>query len=163
MAQAPGQKSVVQDYLRKLFAHEHWANRKLVAALRAAAKVPPRTEELLSHILNTHRFWELRVHGQPIPEFNFWHLLSLDQCETLNEEYARKWPEYIRSLPEPIEKQVVNFTAFDGTPRTFRAVDILTQLHSHSVHHRAQIMLDMKASGLEPVTTDYLLFCRKSS
>lgn len=152
----------MRDYLLKLFAHEHWANSELITALKAAKSVPPRTEELLSHIMSAHRFWDLRVNGQPVPEFNFWSLHSLDQCEKLNDEYAQqKWPEFIRALADPVEAQTVNFDAFDGIPRQYRAIDILTQLHAHSVHHRAQIMLDMKAAGLEPVTTDYLLYCRK--
>lgn len=151
----------MREYLQRLFAHEEWANAKLIAALKAAPDVPSRTEELLSHIFNSHRFWDLRAQGQPVPEFNFWHLLSLEQCELLNGEYARKWDEYLRALPEPPETRTLSFTALDGTPRSCRVVDFLTQLHLHSVHHRAQIVLDMKAAGLEPVDTDYLAYCRE--
>lgn len=150
----------MRHYLLKLFTHEHWANQELLTALKASPSVPPRTQELIGHILTAHQFWDLRVHGVPIPSFDFWPELSLDQCITLNDDYAQKWREYVTALPELIEEQAVVFTALDGTAREFRIVDILLQLHAHSVHHRAQIMLDMKAAGLEPVTTDYLLFCR---
>lgn len=150
----------MREYLLKLLAHEQWANERLIDALKGVPQVPPRTEELLAHIFNTHRFWDLRVTGQPIPEYNFWHLLSLEQCEKLNDEYAGKWANYIRALPEPLEEQTLSFIGMDGTPRTYRAVDYLTQLHSHSVHHRAQIALDMKAADLEPVNTDYLIYCQ---
>ncbi len=152
----------MRNYLLKLFTHEHWANHELLTSLKAAPAVPPRTQELLAHILTAHTFWDRRVHGQLIPEFNFWPDLSLEECADLNETYAKKWPAYMASLPELLEDQIVTFTTFDGTSREFRVVDILMQLHAHSVHHRAQIMLDMKAAGLEPVTTDYLLFCRKT-
>lgn len=150
----------MRNYLLKLFTHEHWANRELLTSLKAAPAVPPRTQELLAHILTAHTFWDRRVHGQLIPEFNFWPSLSLDECADLNETYAKKWPEYMASLPGRLEDQVIAFTAFDNTSREFRVVDILMQLHAHSVHHRAQIQLDMQAAGLEPVKTDYLLYCR---
>ena len=150
------------DYLFKLTAHEYWANKLLLDALTDLPEVPPRTRELMAHIFAGHEFWDKCVHGEPIPEYDFWPRLTLTQCVELNEEFAHKWPDYIRSLPQLIEEQNVSFTTMDGTPRTFRAIDILTQLHAHSIHHRAQIMLDMKAAGLEPVTTDYLLFCRKT-
>ncbi len=151
----------MRQYLLKLYAHEHWANAELIGALKKAPKVPPRTEALLAHLFSAHRFWDIRVHGTPLLEFNFWPPHSLEQCEKFNDEFARKWAEYIGSLPDPLDGHVVKFTAFDGTPRVLRALDILTQLHAHSIHHRAQIMLDMKAAGLEPVPTDYLLYCRK--
>jgi uncharacterized damage-inducible protein DinB len=94
-----------------------------------------------------------------IPEYNFWPDFALEECDARNEEYAVKWPEYVRALPEPIDSQLVSYVGLDGTPRTFRALDLLTQLHSHSVHHRAQIMLSMRSAGLETVNTDYLLYC----
>ena len=150
----------MRDYLLKLFAHEHWANAQLITKLKTVPAVPPRTMQLVGHILTAHEFWDKRVRGQEIAQFDFWPPLTLKQCAALNDEYAQTWAEYICSLAELLEEQTVSFTAMDGTPRVLRVVDILTQLHSHSIHHRAQIMLDMKTAGLEPVTTDYLLFCR---
>ncbi len=150
----------MRNYLLKLFAHEHWANHEVLKALHSAPAVPPRTQDLLAHIVTAHAFWDRRLHGVAIPEFNFWPSLSLNECSDINEAYARKWPEYVAALPELIEEQIVTFTALDGASRQFRVVDILLQLHAHSIHHRAQIMLDMHAAGLEPVSTDYLLYCR---
>ena len=151
----------MRNYLLKLFAHEHWGNAQLIDKLKTLPVVPPRTLQLLGHILTAHEFWTRRVTGQELTQFDFWPERSLAECARLNDEYAQNWSEYIRSLPELLQEQIVSFKALDGTPRAFRAVDCLTQLHSHSVHHRAQIMLDMKTAGLEPVTTDYLVYCRK--
>ena len=40
--------------------------------------------------------------------------------------------------------------------------DILTQLHGHSLYHRGQIALLLRAMGAEPVSTDFVFWTRES-
>jgi uncharacterized damage-inducible protein DinB len=150
------------DYLLKLFRHEQWANAKLLKALTDAPAVPPRTQELLTHMFAAHQFWYQRMLGRDTTSFNFWPKISLAECAAQNEAFAQKWPDYLRALPQPLDAQTISFIGRNGTPLTLRVVDYLTQLHSHSIHHRAQIMLDMKAAGLEPVATDYIVYCMQN-
>jgi uncharacterized damage-inducible protein DinB len=150
------------EYVLKLMAHEHWANAELLKALRSLPEVPPRTRELVRHLFAAHMLWDKRFHGEAIAKFDFFPDVSLDKCAALNESFAEKWRQYLQALPQPLEAQTISFTGLDGNSHTYRVVDVLTQLHSHSVHHRAQIVVDMRAAGLEPVATDYILFCRKT-
>ena len=147
------------EYFLKLIAHDQWANQKLLSALQAAPSVPPRTLELLGHMFAAHEFWQKRVHKQEVKDHQFWPPRTLEQLLELNDFYAQKWSHDLRNLSEPLESHEISFMAKDGSPRTVRVIDVLTQLHSHSIHHRAQIMLDMKSSGLAVVPTDYIVFC----
>lgn len=150
------------DYILKLMAHEHWANRELLTALTSLPAAPPRTRELVRHLFAAHLLWDKRLHGEEVRKFAAWPELSLDECGSLNESYADKWRRYLQGLPQPLEAQTISFVGLDGNRHTYRIVDLLTQLHAHSVHHRAQIVVEMRAAGLEPVATDYILFCRKT-
>jgi uncharacterized damage-inducible protein DinB len=150
------------NYLLKLYSHEHWANAQLFGALSKAPAVPKRTQELCAHIMAAHTFWDKRLHGADLNfrTFGFFPSLSLDECAKLNEDFGTHWPGYLRSLPAPLESNTISFVGRDGSPLLFRVVDGLTQLHGHSIHHRAQIAVDMRAAGLEPVVTDYIYYCR---
>jgi uncharacterized damage-inducible protein DinB len=150
------------EYFLKLMAHERWANRELLTVLKALPDVPSRTRELVRHLFAAHMLWDKRLHGEAIQKFDAWPDLSLDECLALNETHAAKWRNHLHTLPPPLEAQTISFTGLDGKPYTYRVVDAMTQLHAHGVHHRAQIVVDMRAAGLEPVATDYILFCRKT-
>jgi uncharacterized damage-inducible protein DinB len=147
------------DYFLKLFAHEEWANAKLISALQALPQVPPRTLELVRHLFAAHDLWDKRFNGEEIKAFNAFPKLSLDECAEQNRIYGEKWRRYLKTLPEPLETQTVTFVGLDKKPHTYRVVDALTQLHAHSIHHRAQMMPDMRATGCEPVPTDYIRYC----
>jgi hypothetical protein len=50
------------EHFHRLFAYYDWANREVLAALRAAEAAPPRSLNLMSHILSAERLWlERRV------------------------------------------------------------------------------------------------------
>lgn len=148
------------EYFLKLMAHDQWANRELLLVLKALPNVPPRTNELVRHLFAAHILWDKRVHGEAIQKFDAWPDLSHDECAALNDRFAEKWQHYLKTLPQPLDAQKVSFTGLDGKPHTYRVVDLLTQLHAHGVHHRAQIIADMRAAGLEPVSTDYIRYCK---
>lgn len=152
----------MRDYFLKLFAHEHWANQRLLAALKALPQLPPRALELLAHLLVAQVFWDKRLRGEAIPAFNFQPKWSLDDCAALIEEYDAKWRQYLEGAPPLLEAQTISYTGLDGKPYTYRVADILTHLHAHSMHHRAQITTVMRAAGLEPVPDDYIRFCRET-
>ena len=155
----------MRNHLLKMFAYESWANRKLLEALSSQPTLPPLTQKLCGHIFAAHQFMDKRLHSVPLnfAEYNFFPDYSLDQCKTLSEEYGVMWPELLRGLPEPISEQTVSTYAPDGTPRKTVVVDLMTHLCTHSIHHRGQIAMDMRAAGLTPVATDYVIFCRETA
>jgi uncharacterized damage-inducible protein DinB len=152
----------MREYLLKLLAHEEWANAKLIAALLALPHVPPRTLELVRHLFAAHALWDKRLNGEAIKTFDAFPNLSLDECAKLNRIYGEKWRRYLQALPEPLDAQMVTFVGLDKKPHTYRVIDALTQLHAHAVHHRAQMMPDLRAAGLEPVPTDFIRYCAET-
>ena len=49
------------DYLRRQFAYDEWANRDVLAAIRAAGAVNERSLQLMAHILAAEQVWLERL------------------------------------------------------------------------------------------------------
>jgi uncharacterized damage-inducible protein DinB len=152
----------MRDYYLKLMAHDQWANAKLIDYVKTLPDVPPRTIELFGHIVAAHRFWEKRLAGESVvfKDFDFFPRLSLDDCAAESDAFARKWADRIQALPLPLDAHTISFMARNDQRMTFRVVDVFVQLHGHGIHHRAQISVDLRAAGFEPLYTDYILYCR---
>ena len=153
----------MNNYFLSLMAHEHWANKNLIAALRTMELPPKRVTEVFPHMFTAHELWHGRLTGKD-PNVNalaWWPPFDLDQCERLNEEYREKWQHYLGSLSAPIESLHGNFTSLKGEPISFRVMDCLTQLHSHSVNHRGQIAALLNQAGVKGIQMDYIVWCKQ--
>jgi uncharacterized damage-inducible protein DinB len=60
-----------------------------------------------------------------------------------------------------LEEQRGNFTSLKGEAISFRVIDCLTQLHSHSVNHRGQIAALLNQAGIKGVQMDYIVYCKQ--
>jgi uncharacterized damage-inducible protein DinB len=147
------------NYFLKLFRHEHWAMEKLLDALDGYPTVPEHAMTLLGHMHVAHDFWYKRLLRQDTEGFNWWPSLSIAECRALNEKNWERWQSLLPDLDEPLDALSMTLIRRKGEPVIVRVIDGLTQLHSHSVHHRAQINVLLRGAGLEPVNTDYIPYC----
>jgi uncharacterized damage-inducible protein DinB len=143
-------------YLHKLFAHDDWANREVVRALQAAAQAPPRSAKLMAHVLAAESLWRGRMLQKP-SQLAVWPELTLDQMTALVEELGAHWKNFLGALDrESGLARVVQYTNSKGEHWSNSVQDILMHVVMHSAYHRGQIAADMRASGLEPVYTDFI-------
>lgn len=89
----------------KLIKYDHWANKKVYTAMSQVTVPPPRTVELLSHILAVSSIWLSRANGESEMAKRF-DLYTLKECETLNNRMLSSWLDYIDSLPNVDEKRM---------------------------------------------------------
>lgn len=150
----------LRDYFLKLVAHEAWANQKLLAALVKETSVAQRARDTFAHICSTPEYWLRRVQGEHIKEYQWWPPFDAATLEKRIQSNEQIWVDYLNSLPEPVEEFKADTISQKGDPLTFRAVDILTQYHNHSCHHRGQIAVLFRAEGIDPVVTDYIVWTR---
>jgi len=150
----------VREYFLRLVKHEAWANQKLLAALTKETTVAQRARDAFAHICSTPEYWLRRVQGEHIKEYEWWPAFDAELLEQRIQNNERIWLDYLNSLPEPIEEFEVETISQKGEPLTFRVVDILTQYHNHSCHHRGQIAVLFRAVGIDPVVTDYIVWTR---
>lgn len=146
------------ELLEQLFDHNWWAHDALLAELREAPP-DPETSRLLSHIVAAEHLWLSRI-DMVTPRVAVWPTLTLDEIATLDAENRARFRELLRR-PDDSRLQRVHYrnsagNAFDNTVQ-----DILTHVALHGHYHRGQIARAMRATGREPVYTDYIGFVRK--
>jgi uncharacterized damage-inducible protein DinB len=147
-----------KDLLR-MFTYDNWANRECLAAMRAAGSISGDTIGRMAHILSAQKLWLERIlkQRQSMP---VWPTATIEDCTALADEMSSAWRAYLARLgnqfaPGSLDDQV-EYRNSKGEPWSSRVEDILTHVLFHSAYHRGQIALQMRASGVEPASTDFI-------
>jgi uncharacterized damage-inducible protein DinB len=144
--------------LRKLWAHLEWADETLLRTLEVATP-PPEVVREYAHILGADEVWLARLTHRA-SRFPVWPSLTLAELrsrkETLHEGYRR----YIDALKEESLAQVLAYTNTAGKSFENPVGDLLLHVSLHAQYHRGKINLLLRQAGLEPVSTDYIVFVR---
>jgi uncharacterized damage-inducible protein DinB len=143
------------DYLRREFAYDEWANREVLAAIRAAGAVNERSLQLMAHILAAERVWLERLMEVP-QSVPVWPKPDLEQCEAEAATLGGLWLEFLDLITAGDVSQSVSYKNSKGEEWTSTIVDILTHVVMHSAYHRGQIASHMRASGQTPAYTDFI-------
>lgn len=143
------------DYLRREFSYDEWANREVLAAIRAGGPASERSLQLMAHILAAEQVWLDRLKQQP-QSLPVWPEPDLAQCEAQAAEMGRLWLEYLDLITAGDVSQSVSYKNSKGEAWTSTIVDILTHVVTHSAYHRGQIASHMRANGQTPAYTDFI-------
>lgn len=149
------------DYLRKLYGYDHWANQEVARALQAAPQAPERSLRLMAHVVGTEWTWRSRI----LPESKkmaVWPQLTVEQILEEVAELKTAWTGYFGQLTPARLAESADYTNSKGEHFSSRIGDILMHVVMHSAYHRGQIAADMRASGLEPVYTDFIHAVRQA-
>jgi uncharacterized damage-inducible protein DinB len=143
------------EHLRRQFAYDEWANREVLAGLKASSRPPARPRQLLAHILSAERLWLERIRTQP-QSLPVWPDFTLDQCEEQVADLARLWREFLGQISPAGLSETVVYKNSKGEPWTSTMEDILTHVVLHSAYHRGQIASQVRAGGEQPAYTDFI-------
>jgi uncharacterized damage-inducible protein DinB len=142
------------EHLHRQFAYDAWANREILANLKASGP-DSRPLQLLAHILSAERLWLERLQQQP-QSLPVWPDFSIDRCESQIAELAELWSEYLGRMSVSGLSEEVTYKNSKGEPWTNTVEDILTHVTLHSAYHRGQIASQMRADGKQPAYTDFI-------
>ncbi|HYK41776.1 MAG TPA: DinB family protein [Thermoanaerobaculia bacterium] len=142
-----------------LLAYDAWADREVVASLRAAADPPPKALKLLAHLVGAGRLWLARLEGSREKPPAVWPELSLDDAAAGVEELAARWRRFLNGRPEL--ERAVSYVNSKGEPWTSSVGDILMHVVIHGGYHRGQIASELRAAGFTPAYTDYIEAVRR--
>jgi uncharacterized damage-inducible protein DinB len=143
------------DHLRYQFAYDAWANREVLAGLRASARPTARPLQLLAHILSAEGLWLERIRKQP-QSLPVWPDCTFDQCEAQITGLAQQWREFLSQLSPAGLSEKVAYKNSKGEPWTSTVEDVLTHVLLHSAYHRGQIASQVRDGGEQPAYTDYI-------
>src|SRR5580700_6787109 len=148
------------EHLHRQFAYDEWANREVLAGLRASPHAPARPPQLLAHILSAERLWLERIRQQP-QSLPVWPDFTLAQCEAQIAELAGLWSEFFGEISAVRLSEKVTYKNSKGEPWTSTVQDILTHVVLHSAYHRGQIASQVRAGGEQPAYTDFIHAARQ--
>ncbi len=144
---------------QRMFAYDDWANRECMAAMGAAKSISPDTLARMAHILSAQKLWLERILKQP-QSMKVWPTSTLEDCLALATEMRSAWQSYLARIGNQFAPGSLNdeveYRNSKGEPWSSRVEDILTHVLFHSAYHRGQIALQMRASGSEPASTDFI-------
>jgi uncharacterized damage-inducible protein DinB len=149
------------EYLRKLYEYDHWANREVARALQAAPHPSARSVRLMGHVVGTEWTWRSRI----LPESKkmaVWPQLTVEQILQEVEGLRTAWAGDLGKLTSTGLSASAAYTNSKGEHFSSQLGDILMHVVMHSAYHRGQIATDMRASGLEPVYTDFIHAVRQA-
>lgn len=144
--------------LDKLFEHMWWAHDALMSELRREPPDPD-TLRLFAHIMGTEHRWLTRIDAVE-PRVAVWPTLSLDESAELEGENRARFRELLAS-PRDVLARRIRYRNSLGHDFDNDVEEILTHVALHGHYHRGQIARVMRASGREPVYTDYIGYLRK--
>jgi uncharacterized damage-inducible protein DinB len=142
-------------HLRRQFAYDDWANREVLASLRACGITTGRPAQLMAHIFSAERLWLERLKHQP-QSLPVWPEFSLDECQAQAAELDRLCRPYLLQSSPSLLSEEIAYQNSKGEASTSTVEDILTRVVMHSAHHRGQIASDMRAHGHTPAYTDFI-------
>jgi uncharacterized damage-inducible protein DinB len=147
----------MKAFFHQLFDYNFYCNKKLIKTCIRLESIPENSVRLFSHVLNAHHIWNARILDQA-PALGVWDVHEASSWGDVHYQNQRDSFEIITNAG-PFDKRITYETS-EGRTFANSLQDILFHIINHSTHHRAQVATDFRASGLEPLALDYIVYKR---
>jgi uncharacterized damage-inducible protein DinB len=144
-------------FFNELFDYNFYCNKKIIDNAMAIEKVPEKSQELFSHILNAHHIWNARILRRP-SDFGIWDKHAIKDWADIHYENQRSSFD-ITTNADNFEKRI-DYENTEGRLFTNTLQDILFHIINHSTNHRGQIATDFRNNNIEPIVLDYVYYKR---
>jgi uncharacterized damage-inducible protein DinB len=154
----------LRDHYKRLYEHAHWANRRILDALRGISDDAEAMQEkkLFAHLIAAERVWLTRLEGIDSSGLAIWPAYSLQGCEELAEANADGYRDYLDRITDADCGSVIAYRNSTGQEFHTAIGDILAHVALHGSYHRGQIASFLRTDGFTPVSTDYILYARET-
>jgi len=143
----------------KLFQYDHWANSLIIKSVHQHRdQVRPEALQVLSHMMGARQIWFNRIKGIPVSE-DLMQTAEIQELERSNDTLTLLWMDLIHKH-DPAST-IVEYQNFAGQKFSSLFSDIITHVVNHGTYHRGQIARIIRESGVQPPSTDYIVFARQ--
>lgn len=147
----------MKAFFNQLFDYNFYCNKKIIEECSRIQGIPEKSLQLFSHLLNSHHIWNCRITGMDTV-YGIWQLQPQDRWAEIHYENQRNSFE-ITTHTADFDKRI-DYENSEGRLFTNTVKDILFHIINHSTHHRAQISMDFRQQGLEPIPMDFIKYKR---
>lgn len=145
--------------IQKMFEHLFWANQRILETLQNA-EVEDQQVRLFAHILNAEQVWVTRLKGLDSSQISIWSDSDIAVCAELSKQNEENYKQFLTDLATTDLDNLIKYKNSKGIEYKDSIRDILTHVALHGQYHRGQINSRLRADGIEPVNTDYIIFVR---
>ncbi|OAB40581.1 damage-inducible protein DinB [Paenibacillus macquariensis subsp. defensor] len=145
--------------IEKMFEHLNWANQRMLETLQNV-EAGDQKVRLFLHILNAEQVWLTRLQGMDSSQMPIWSDGDIEVCAKLSKQNVASFSTYLKELANTDLDNLITYTNSKGEVFKSSIRDILTHVALHGQYHRGQINSRLRADGIEPVSTDYIVFVR---
>jgi uncharacterized damage-inducible protein DinB len=145
------------DQIRRLFAHNRWADAELMAAVRDHHGTEAWRE--YSHILGAEEVWLSRLEGRRSSSI-VWPKVSVAEAESLRQSLIVGYDAYLSTLTSERLEEIVSYTTSAGQPFSTAVGDIMLHVALHGQYHRGKVNLLLRQTDSAPAPTDFIGFVR---
>jgi len=147
----------MKEFFVNLFEYSYKYNMVIADVIQNSNnKISSRAESLFSHILNSHHIWNSRINHNAT-EMKVWGILDNNLLNIVINENYNKTLDIISSKDL---NEINKYQNSKGQEFSNSIQDILFHIVNHTTHHRAQIVTELRLSGIEPPITDYIFYKR---
>ena len=148
----------MKEYFLKLYEYNAWANKRVLDCLNRQNVSDEKIMSLMGHVVAAQFLWLHRIKALPPPDVKLWGEYKLPQLVTMAENIGAQWLEFVKTTPDFNRDLVYN--NYVGDPYTTNVEIIMIHLVNHSSYHRAQVAMQLRQKGFEPVNTDFITYDR---
>ena len=143
--------------LQQLVNYTLLADKMIVDAFLDAARPMPEAEHLFSHVLNAQDIWANRIlrKSEQYDRFQIHPVGDFERIQLNNSDLLLQILQTV-----DLDEQII-YSPAAGGEYVNKVSDILFHVVNHSTYHRAQVVSQIRANGLTPPSTDYILFKRE--
>lgn len=145
--------------IQRMFDHLNWANRRILQTLQKI-EVGDQQVRLFLHTLCAEQVWITRLKGMDSSQMPIWSDGDMEVCAKLSKQNEESYTAFLTELADADLDNLITYTNSKGEEFKTSIRDILTHVALHGQYHRGQINSGLRAQGIEPVSTDYILFVR---
>ncbi len=147
----------MKEFFTDLFEYTHHCNLQLMDLfVKNPDTISEKAIQLYNHTLNAHRVWNNRIEPG-LPSFGVWDMHP--QVEHAAIEQAN-YDISLLILNKYDLNTTIHYKTTSGQPFSNTVREILFQVINHSTYHRGQIATECRASGIDPLLTDYIFYKR---
>lgn len=145
--------------LLQLIRYDSWATGLLIDAYLKADNPPPKSLEILGHIISARETWYSRIISEPSP-VKVWESYKKEELKKALKKVSTGYLDFFRPMKEDDFYTEITYKNSAGIQFTTPLYQIIYHLHSHSSYHRGQVLTLIRPHIKEAPQMDFIVYLR---
>jgi uncharacterized damage-inducible protein DinB len=148
----------MKEYFLKLYEYNAWSNKRVLDCLTRQNVSDEKIMSLMGHVVAAQFLWLHRIKALPAPDVKLWGEYKLPQLVSMAQNIGEQWLDFVKNT-ESFNRDLT-YKNYVGDLYTTNVEMIMIHLVNHASYHRAQIAMQLRQKGFEPINTDFITYDR---